>query len=94
VPFTDTVVQQVSRALQFFYSSGVHGQLGKVYICGGVSGLPNLASRLADELEIETQLLMPFDHTAVNRKLNRERLSRDGAVLAKVCGLVLRSFNQ
>ncbi|KGK42869.1 pilus assembly protein PilM [Nitrincola sp. A-D6] len=94
VPFTDTVIQQVSRALQFFYSSGVHGQLGRVYICGGVSGLPNLTKRLSDELEVETQLLIPFNHTAVNRKLNPERLNRDGAVLAKACGLALRSFNQ
>lgn len=94
VPFTDTVVQQVSRALQFFYSSGVHGQLGRVYVCGGVSGLPGLASRLTEELEIETQVLTPFNHTAVNRKLNPERLERDGAVLAKACGLALRSFNQ
>jgi len=94
VPFTNTVVQQVSRALQFFYSSGVHGQLSHVYLCGGVSGLPNLGSRLSEELELETEVMAPFNHCAVNRKLNSERLKRDGAVLVKACGLALRSFNQ
>ena len=94
VPFVETVVQQVARALQFFYSSGVHGQLGRVYICGGVSALPGLAARLTEELDITTEVLIPFSHTAVSRKLNPERLRRDGAILAKACGLALRSFNQ
>ena len=91
-PFTGTVIQQVSRALQFFYSSGIHGQLAKIYICGGVSGLPDLFTRLTDELEISAEILNPFDHCTVNRKLNAERLNRDSAVLVKACGLALRSF--
>ena len=89
-PFTGTVIQQVSRALQFFYSSGLHGQLAKVYICGGVSSLPSLATKLTEELELPTEVLNPFDHCSVNRKINPERLMRDSAVLVKACGLALR----
>ena len=91
-PFTNTVIQQVSRALQFFYSSGMHGQLAKVFVCGGVSGLPNLTPRLSEDLELQTEILNPFEHCSVNRKLNPERLKRDSAVLVKACGLALRSF--
>lgn len=94
IPFTDTVVQQASRALQFFYSSGVQGHIGRVYLCGGVSALPNLSAQLMDEIDVETCVMSPFEHCAVNRKLNIDRLKSDGAILAKACGLALRSFDQ
>lgn len=92
VPFTNTVIQQVSRALQFFYSSGVHGQLSKVYLCGGASNLPDLAHKASEELDIGCEVLNPFKNCSVNRKLNAEKLRRDSAVLVKACGLALRSF--
>ncbi|MCD8512396.1 MAG: pilus assembly protein PilM [Nitrincola sp.] len=72
VPFTNTVIQQVSRALQFFYSSGVHGQLSKVYLCGGASNLPDLAHKASDELDMACEVLNPFKNCSVNRKLNAE----------------------
>lgn len=91
-PFTNSVVQQVSRALQFFYSSGLHGQLSKVYICGGVSALPNLTSRLKDDLDLDAELLNPFEHCSINRNINTDRLKLDSALLVKACGLALRSI--
>lgn len=90
-PFIGTVTQQISRSLQFFYSSGIHGRLTKLYICGGLSGLPDLCVRLADELDLSVEILNPFSKCRINPKLNAKRLNRDSALLVKACGLALRS---
>jgi len=93
-PYTDTVAQHVSRALQFFYSSGIHGQLDKCYLAGGVSGIPHLCNRLEEELGIRAVLTDPFTNMLVSPRLNQERLHRVAPMLAKACGLALRSFDQ
>ena len=92
-PFINTVVQQVSRALQFFYSSGIQGQLTKVYVCGGLSGLPNFIETLADELDLPAERLNPINQCNVGRKLNSDNLKHDSAMLVKACGLAMRSFS-
>ncbi|WP_235017344.1 type IV pilus assembly protein PilM [Nitrincola tapanii] len=93
-PFADTVIQQVSRALQFYYSSGVHGQLDRLYLSGGLASISGLVERVGLETEVNTLLINPFVQMRVNPRLNQARLLRDAPLLAKACGLALRSFDQ
>ncbi|WP_151705060.1 type IV pilus assembly protein PilM [Nitrincola alkalilacustris] len=93
-PFSNTVVQQLSRALQFFYSSGIQGELSTLYLCGGVSSLEELCPQMEEELEIPVRQLDLMSVTKAGSKLNAERLRRDAPMLVKACGLALRSFDQ
>ncbi|MGY8870193.1 MAG: type IV pilus assembly protein PilM [Pseudomonadales bacterium] len=93
-PFRLTVSQQVSRALQFFYSSGVQHQLTKIYLCGGVASIDGLTDILSDELGIPVNTANPFAQMDVSVKVNKERLVKDTPALVKACGLALRSFDQ
>lgn len=93
-PFSNTVVQQLSRALQFFYSSGIQGELSAVYLCGGVSSLDDLSAQMEEEIEVPVRLLDLMSFMKTGSKLNAERLRRDAPMLVKACGLALRSFDQ
>ncbi|WP_293267404.1 type IV pilus assembly protein PilM [Neptunomonas sp.] len=93
-PFRLTVSQQVSRALQFFYSSGVQHQLSKIYLCGGVASIDGLVDILSDELDLPVNIANPFAQMDVSAKVNKERLVKDTPALVKACGLALRSFDQ
>ena len=93
-PFRLTVSQQVSRALQFFYSSGVQHQLSKIYLCGGVASIDGLVNILSDELDLPVNIANPFAQMDVSAKVNKERLVKDTPALVKACGLALRSFDQ
>jgi len=93
LPFRQTVVQQVSRALQFYYSSGSQGQLGKLYLAGGTAGLDGLATMVADEVGVGTQIANPFLNMQVASKINTARLQKDAPSLLKACGLAQRSFD-
>jgi type IV pilus assembly protein PilM len=93
-PFRFTIAQQVSRALQFFYSSGVQHQLTKIYVCGGATAIDGLVEILTDELGVPASLANPFVQMDIGPRVNRERLLKDTPSLVKACGLALRSFDQ
>lgn len=93
LPFRITVVQQISRALQFYYSSGSQGQLSKLYLAGGTSGMEGLADMVADEIGVPTEVANPFRNLEVDAKINVGRLEQDAPGLLKACGLALRSFD-
>lgn len=92
LPFRNTVAQQVSRALQFFYSSGAHGELSTLYLSGGTSSIEGLAAQLEEELGLQTQIANPFASMSVNSRVNSERLKRDAQSLVKAAGLALRGL--
>nr|WP_246077597.1 type IV pilus assembly protein PilM [Neptunomonas concharum] len=93
-PFRFTIAQQVSRALQFFYSSGVQHQLTRIYVCGGATAIDGLVDILTEELGVPVSLANPFAQMDIGSRVNRERLLKDTPSLVKACGLALRSFDQ
>lgn len=92
MPFRSTVAQQVSRALQFFYSSGQHNELSKLYLLGGTSNIKGLAEQLESDVGVSTEMANPFATMTIASKINAGRLERDAPTLVKACGLALRSF--
>ncbi|NQZ32243.1 MAG: type IV pilus assembly protein PilM [Oceanospirillaceae bacterium] len=93
-PFRDTISQQISRALQFYYSSNVQNQLTKIYLSGGCSSIKGLVELLEEELGITVELTNPFSNMRIQAKINKDRLNKDAPVLVKACGLALRSFDE
>lgn len=93
-PFATAVAQQVSRALQFYYSSGSRNQLDRVYLCGGVSGIEDLESIVGGEIGLETKIANPCIGMKVASKINPVKLEVDAPTLVKAVGLALRSLEK
>lgn len=94
MPFRQSVVQQVSRALQFFYSSGAQSQLSELYVAGGVGGIDGLTEMLQEEVGVPVKMANPFENMRVGSRLNENRLMKDAPMLVKACGLAMRSFDR
>jgi type IV pilus assembly protein PilM len=92
LPFRSTVTQQVSRSLQFFYSSGPHNELNKLYLLGGTAAIEGLAEQMQSEIGVEVEVANPFAGMDLASKINAGRLNQDAPTLVKACGLALRSF--
>ncbi len=91
-PFKQTAAQQISRSLQFYYSSGTHGELDMLLLAGGVSGLSGLEKTVEQELGIAAQIANPFSGMKFDSKINRSKFDADASSLLLACGLALRSF--
>ena len=92
-PFIDAVVQQLIRALQFFFSSSQYNDVSLVVLAGGVSAMDGLADIVAQKLDTPTIVANPFAQMGVSGKVDTEALAKDAPALMIACGLALRSFD-
>lgn len=92
-PFMDAVVQQITRSLQFFFSSSQHNEVDYVVLAGGVASMTGLTSLVEDRLGTPCEVANPFANMAVSSKVNAMALSNDAPALMIACGLAMRSFD-
>jgi type IV pilus assembly protein PilM len=91
-PFKDAVIQQVTRSLQFFFSSSQYNDVDHIVLAGGVASMPELAELVQDKLGTTTSVANPFADMSVAPKVDAMLLSNDAPSLMIACGLALRSF--
>ncbi len=92
-PFMDAVVQQITRSLQFFFSSSQHNEVDYVVLAGGVASMTGLTGLVEDRLGTPCEVANPFANMAVSSKVNAMALSNDAPALMIACGLAMRSFD-
>jgi type IV pilus assembly protein PilM len=92
-PFKDNVVQQVTRSLQFFFSSSQYHEVDHVLLAGGVASMDGLSEMVEDKLETQTSVANPFANMSVSSRVNSAALANDAPSLMIVTGLALRSFD-
>lgn len=92
-PFRDSVVQQISRSLQFFYSSSQFNDVDYIILAGGTSSINNLDQLTQEKLGISAVVANPFVDMTLSQKVNASMLSNDAPSLMIACGLAMRSFD-
>lgn len=92
-PFKEAMAQQVSRALQFFFSSSPYNSVDQVVLAGGCSSIPGVDELIEEKLGVPTVVANPFANMSVSSKVKPQALSNDAPSLMIACGLALRSFD-
>ncbi len=92
-PFKEAVIQQVSRSLQFFYSSSQYSEVDHIVLAGGCSVIDGLEDMLEERLGVSASIANPFADMSIANRVNAQALSVDAPSLMICCGLALRSFD-
>jgi type IV pilus assembly protein PilM len=92
-PFREAVVQQVSRSLQFFYSSSQFNDVDSIILAGGTSSISGLAEQVQDTIGTPTVVANPFVSMTLSQKVNATWLANDAPSLMIAAGLAMRSFD-
>ena len=92
-PFKEAVVQQVTRSLQFFYSSSAYDDVDHIILAGGTSSIDGLAEMVAAKLGTPCTIANPFVNMSLSSKVNEANLHNDAPAMMIACGLALRSFD-
>ncbi len=92
-PFKDAAVQQVTRSLQFFYSSSQYNSVDYVVMAGGSASIEGLDQLVREKTDTATVVANPFVGMSVASRVNTTALSNDAPSLMIACGLAMRSFD-
>nr|WP_306671149.1 pilus assembly protein PilM [Endozoicomonas sp. SESOKO1] len=92
-PFRETVVQQVSRSLQFFYSSSQFNDVDVIALVGGSASISGMAEMIQDKLGVTTRLANPFAGMSMAGRVDTDQLASKAPSLMIACGLAMRSFD-
>jgi len=90
-PFKDAVVQQISRSLQFFFSSSQYNDVDQIILAGGVAAIDGLSELVREQLATPAMVANPFLNLATGSKVNKTLLTNDAPALMIACGLAMRS---
>ncbi|MCX9157520.1 pilus assembly protein PilM [Niveibacterium sp. 24ML] len=93
-PFMDSLALEVSRALQFFFTSTTFNQVDHVILAGGCAVIPGLDQVVAARTQIPTVIANPFSGMALAQRIRPKSLSGDAAALIVACGLAMRRFDE
>ena len=92
-PFKEAVVQQVTRSLQFFFSSSQYNDVDHILLAGGTASILGLAQTVQEKLGTAVAVANPFVHMSFAPQINAAAISNDAPALMIACGLALRSFD-
>ena len=91
-PFMETLALEVTRALQFFFTSTSYSQVDQIVLAGGGALLPGLDELVAKRAGVATVVANPFGTMAVADSIRPRQLAMDAPLLLIACGLAMRSF--
>lgn len=93
-PFMDNLALEISRALQFFFTSTQYNQVDHIVLAGGCSVIPRLDEVVAGRTQVSTIVANPFADMALSQRVKPKSLAADSPSLLVACGLAMRRFDQ
>ncbi len=91
-PFKEAVLQQVTRSLQFFFSSSQYDDVDYIVLAGGTASIEGMAEMIENKLGTPTIIANPFLDMALAGKVDSTALANDAPAMMIACGLAMRSF--
>ena len=92
-PFMETLALEITRALQFFFTSTSHNQVDQIVLAGGCSALPGIDELVSKRAGVATVIANPFASMQASDRIRPRQLALDAPMLLIATGLALRSFD-
>ncbi|QJD99655.1 pilus assembly protein PilM [Massilia forsythiae] len=91
-PFLENAALEVTRAIQFFYTSTPYTRIDQLYLAGGCAALPGLLDIIAGRTRIASALVSPFAGMQMGPAVREQQLRTEAPGYLVACGLALRRF--
>jgi len=92
-PFLESVAQEVTRAIQFFFTSSPHTHVDHIYLAGGCAILPGLADVVASRTRVKASVVSTFRGMRLSNKIREKQLQIEEPGYLVACGLAMRRFD-
>ena len=92
-PFKESLVQQVSRLLQFFFAGSEYSRVDQVVLAGGCASIDGITEILEQQLGVPCVVANPLARMSLSSKVQAQTLAQDAPALMIAVGLAMRSFD-
>jgi len=92
-PFIENVVAEISRALQFFFTSTQYHEVDYIVLSGGCATLAGMDDAVATKTQVSTMVANPFALMKLSGRIKPRQLQADAPSLIIACGLAMRRFD-
>lgn len=93
-PFIESLVQEIGRALQFFFTSTTHNKVDLVMLAGGSAGLPGLTAMVTKQSGFACMVANPFEGMRISESVGQKKMLLEAPSYLTACGLALRRFSK
>lgn len=93
-PFVESIALEITRALQFFYTSTPYSHVDQLLIAGGCAVIPGLVDVVAQRTQVPGMVVNPFKGMDISSNVREKQLRFDAPALLVACGLAMRRFSQ
>ena len=92
-PFKESLIQQISRLLQFFFAGSEYSKVDQVVLAGGCASIEGLGPMLEEQLGVPCVVANPLARMSLSPRVQAQALAQDAPALMIAVGLALRSFD-
>lgn len=92
-PFLESAALEVTRAIQFFFTSTPYTRVDQIFLAGGCAVISGLVDIIAERTKISTAVVSPFKGMELASGVNEKLLRSDAPAFLVACGLALRRFD-
>ena len=93
LPFRESVATEITRALQFFFTSTQYNEVNYIVLAGGCASLSGLDDAVATRTQVSTLVANPFAQMSLSSRIKPRQLQTDAPALMIACGLAMRRFD-
>lgn len=86
------VLEELKKVLNFYIAAGSSEQVGKCFITGGGSNLPGMKDAIQDLIDIDVEILNPFEVIEIKGKFSDEEIEEIASRGLVALGLGMRSI--
>jgi type IV pilus assembly protein PilM len=91
-PFLENAALEVTRAIQFFFTSTPYTRIDQIYLAGGCALVPGLLDIIASRTRISSSVISPFKGMQLGPTVREQQLRNEAPAYLVACGLALRRF--
>ena len=93
-PFLENVALEVTRAIQFFFTSTPYTRIDQIFLAGGCAIIPGLVEIVADRTKISASVISPFKGMQLAASVREKQLRVEAPAFLVACGLAMRRFDR
>lgn len=92
-PFLESAALEVTRAIQFFFTSTPYTHIDQIFLAGGCAIIPRFVDVVAERAKVSTAVVSPFAGMELAGTVREKQLRTEAPSYLIACGLAMRRFD-